>query len=498
MNSKKLLTRLLAVILTGSMLLAACAESKDNTAKSPENASADNAGGIEETEAETEKRPDLPEITYDGSDFTILCCSNWSWWFGTDDFYAEEENGEPVNDAVFRRNMIIDERYNVKITELNNMGSAKGGTNVGGKYIRTAVTADDPAYDASLMAAYEVSKLAYENYVIDLNSLRYLDLTNPWWDQKANSDLTIRGMMFYSTGDISTLDDGCTFCILFNKKLAEDYRMDNCYDLVNSGTWTIDKLVEMASSISEDLNGDGKFDDQDLYGFCIWQDSMMGMINAAGEHFCALNDDGDIELTLYNERTVDMFNKYYALVSDRTKAYSIYHNADSIESMFSNNQVFLYTRYLATVQAYRNMDADFGILPYPKYDETQNGYFSTIAPYGCSFICVPLIVRDEDMSAIILEDTAFESVKTVTKAFYDITLQGKLVRDDDSSAMLDIIYGNRVFDLGLFYAVGDLNEGIMDCFRFYRSDLASLVAKKEKSAMRTLDKINEAFAAVTR
>lgn len=458
--------------------------------------------GTDTTQAASEttvtNAPELPERDYGGESFDILTAGNWdNNWTEIYDFMAEEETGEPVNDAVYRRNRAVEEQFNVVINEINHMGSAVGGTGKGAEFIKKSVLAGDNAYDASLMGAYDVSTLAYNGYILDLASdVPYLDLTNEWWDQKANSDLSMNGKMYYTTGDISTLDNDCTFCILFNKGMVDTYKLDNPYELVRSGEWTLDKYIEMCSSVSGDLDGNSVYDENDLYGMCIWQDSMMGVINAAGEKFCSINKDGELELTLYNEKTLDVFNKYMAYVSDRTQVYSIYHSPDKIEAMFANDQVMFYTRYLCIIKKYREMETDFGILPYPKYDESQDSYYSTIAPYGCSFICVPKVVSDVEMSGIILEALAYESVSTVTPAYYDITLEGKMIRDDESSEMLDIILGNRVFDLGLFYQVGGYNEQIMNLFRNNKTDFTSMYETYKNSALAKLDEINAAFAEV--
>ena len=497
MNAKRLTAGALLTLLLASAL-SACGEAA--SAPNADTAAPGNDTAVTE-EAETEPPrlyPDVPEKDYSGKTFTILSAGNWdNDWTEIDDFYAEAENGEPINDAVFSRNTTVEELLNVKIEEINNMGTSKGGTGKGAQFIKKSVMAADCAYDASLMGAYDCSTLAYTGYLMDLNSeVPYLNLKNVWWDQKANADLTMNGKMYYSTGDISTLDNDCTFCILFNKNMLNTYDMESPYELVNSGKWTLDKFISMASDISQDLNGDSKFDENDLYGFCIWQDSMMGMINAAGGKFCSINEKGELELSLNNERNTDMITRYMELAFDRQKSYSIYHSPDVIETMFANNQVLFYSRYLCIIKKYRSMETDFGLLPYPKFDEAQEKYYSTIAPYGCSFICVPSVVADAEMTGVVLEALACESLYTVTPAYYDITLEGKMMRDDESSAMLDIILGNRVFDLGLFYQVGSYNEEIMNLFRNNKKDFTSMCEKFEKKALKTLDEINTAFAEV--
>ncbi|NLE12636.1 MAG: extracellular solute-binding protein [Clostridiales bacterium] len=488
----------LTLLLLAAMLIATFAACGGTEGAASVTTTAASDTEVTEVTTEAEILPELPEADYEGADFTILTAGNWSIeWTEIDEFFAEDETGEPVNDAVYRRNRLVEDQFNVSIVEINKMGNSIGGTNKGMQFIITSVLAGDSAYDASHMGAYDVSTLAYQGYIRDLNEVPYIDLTKPWWDQKANEDLEMRGRMYYSTGDIATLDNDCTFCILFNKKLIEDYEFDNPYELVRDSGWTIDKMVEMATSISQDLNGDGIHDENDLYGFCIWQDSMMGIIHASEEKFCSINNDGDLVLTLNTEKSLNAFEKYIKLAYDRNVAYSIYHSKDAIETMFANDQVLLYTRYLCIIKKYRNMDTDFGLLPYPKYSETQDKYFSTIAPYGCSFICVPMVVKNEEMSGAVLESMAYESVDTVTAAYYDITLEGKMMRDEESSAMLDIILGNRVFDLGLFYQVGTYNERIMDLFRQNNKDFTSMYAKHEASALAKLDEINAAFEAVS-
>ncbi len=436
---------------------------------------------------------------FGGKTFDILTAGNWANdWTEIFEFTAEEENGEPINDAVYARNMAIEERFNVDIVEINHMGSTGGGgTGAGAKFIEKSVMASDCAYDASLMGAYDVSTLAYNNYLMDLASeVPHVDLTKPWWDQKANLDLAMRDKMYYTTGDISTIDNDCTFCILFNKSLINKYDLENPYQLVHDGKWTIDKFIEMASTLSQDINGDSKFDENDLYGLCVWQDSMMGMVNAAGGKFAAVNAAGELELTLNTERNQTMFAKWIELANNHNVAYSLYHSGDNIETMFANDQVMFYTRYLCIIKKYRNMDTDFGLMPYPKYDEAQTEYFHTVAPYGCSFMCVPAVVEDVDMTGRVLEAMACESMYTVTPAYYDITLEGKTLRDDESSEILDIILGSRVFDLGQFYQIGGYNEEIMNLYRNKKTDFVSMVEKREKTAIKKLADINEAFAAV--
>lgn len=176
---------LLLVTLLGT---AACGSSGDGTAvtDAPEQTTA-----AETEPAETRLHDNVPDKDFGGKTFDVLTAGNWNnTWTEIYDFQAEEENGEPINDAVFKRNLTIEERFNVEIVEINNMGSDKGGTGKGAKFIEKSVMASDYAYDASSMGAYDVSTLSYKGYLLDLASeVPNLDLTQPWWNRRQTAIL---------------------------------------------------------------------------------------------------------------------------------------------------------------------------------------------------------------------------------------------------------------------------------------------------------------------
>ncbi|MBO5671193.1 MAG: hypothetical protein J6S41_06555, partial [Clostridia bacterium] len=253
-----------ALLLAALLATASCGDAGDTPAVT--DAAVDTAA-TETEAADTRLHDAVPDQDFGGKTFDILTAGNWTnEWTEIVEFTADEENGEPINDAVYQRNLAIEERFNIDIVEINHMGvDNDGGTGKGAKYIEKSVMASDFAYDASLMGAYDVSTLAYNGYLLDLASeVPHIDLSNPWWDQKANTDLAMKGKMFYPTGDISTIDNDCTFCMLFNKNLLNTYDMEDPYQLVRDGKWTLDKFIEMASQVSGDINGDSKYDENDL------------------------------------------------------------------------------------------------------------------------------------------------------------------------------------------------------------------------------------------
>lgn len=488
MVKKIILSVSIVCMLVISIVITSCSDNADG--KSTHVTTNNEISDDTTADLELIESPDIPDnANFDGHEFVILLTGNWTF----NDFEATEINGDLINDEIFMRNSTIEEKYNIKIKPLNEV--VEGTTNGNGPgftKINQSVAAGDYAYDAALIGAYDVSKLAYNGLLSDLNSFPYIDLTKSWWDQKANEDLSIKGIMYYTTGDISMLDNDCTYCVLFNKEMIEDFSMDSPYELVKNNKWTIDKFIEMGKQVSADINGDGKHDQNDLYGLLIWQDSMLGMISAAGEKVATVTDDG-IELTLNTDRVFTMLEKYMTLAFDKTLTFSMYHLGDHATNMFSNNQILLYTRYLKAASWFRDMETDFGILPYPKFDEHQDRFNTNIHAYGTSFLCVPSLVMNVERTGVIIEALAYESQKTITPAYYEKTMTGKYFRDEESADMLDILLSTRVFDVGLYYQVGGYNEQLMNLLRNYNTDFASMFAKYEMIALDDIAKINAAY-----
>ena len=103
-----------------------------------------------------------------------------------------------------------------------------------------------------------------------------------------------------------------------------------------------------------------------------------------------------------------------------------------------DHQIVGLTQLIQLVPKMREMDSDFGILPYFKYDEAQQNYYTTIGSWHSVFLGVPTGPQDLERTGIITEVLASESYD-LTEAYYDKTLKGKTTRDEESSASLDVI-----------------------------------------------------------
>ena len=153
---------------------------------------------------------------------------------------------------------MMEERYNCKISSFD-YNAENGLTyhdNIS-KHIETIVMAGDNNYAFMLIQGYSTCKLAVNGILTDLYQKEHLALDMPWWDQKANENLTVMDTLFYTTGDISTADNDATCTVLFNKVVATNYNLPDMYETVKDGKWTLDLFLSLSEETSVDLNGDG-------------------------------------------------------------------------------------------------------------------------------------------------------------------------------------------------------------------------------------------------
>ena len=151
-----------------------------------------------ETEAPVEE-PDLPNVTFDGAEFLFYQwdIERWRIW---NDLAVEEENAEPINDAVFRRNLKISEKYDVTIR------AQTDAYDVYQDNVRKSVYADDPLYDVCISMGHNIAHMYQNDLFYDLYDIPYLDFSRPWWDGNSIESFTMRGYLPFAVSDLVILD----------------------------------------------------------------------------------------------------------------------------------------------------------------------------------------------------------------------------------------------------------------------------------------------------
>ena len=493
-----MLKKLIFILMFTAIMLSvfSCAENTNNNENSQIN--------VNETSSETDETssddniseqvkilPDLPDADFEGYEFKIYSkgpvYNEWS----SQDIAAEEEMGEPINDAVYKRNRYIEEKYNVSITEIPSVGGDMVNA------VRQSVAAGDNSYDAVVPNMYDQATLAAGGNLIDLRQVPHMDLSQKWWDPKANTDLTMGNRLFFTVGDLFIMDNDATWLVIFNKELIKDLALENPYDIVRNNQWTFDKLLDMCKGVSKDLNGDGVMDRNDFYGNVSQGENMTAYYLASGESYVK-KDENDLPFTAMDtERSVSVIEKIYDLMYDNTVSYNYWDLSDNepfkiTQQMFENNQAVFKITALQLVIRMRNMETNFGIIPMPKYDTIQQEYAHYVHPTS-SALSIPVTNHNLDRTGVILEALAAESYYTVRPAYYEISINGKFLRDEESIEMLDIILESRVFDLAMCFGWGGLGGVLEEMYRPKNRNFVSTYERRKDSYERAIERTVGSF-----
>ena len=448
---------------------------------------------------------EVAKLGYAG-DYRILVSGNYAW----NDFYSGDLPAEPtvVDQAIYERNETIKAHYGVNLISEDVtafQSTPTPGSGPGFQKIQTANMSGTPICDAASIATYDVAALAQYGALWNLTTVPYIDLTKDYWDQKANLDLSVMGKIYYTTGDIGVVNNKVTHAILFNKDMVDSYGLENPYDIVHANNWTLEKFTELVRKVGEDKDNNSIYNENDLYGLLTWNDPMVAILSSSGEKIAGVNAKGEIEYMLNNPRVVDLYDKFTDLVFDFAHSYNYqYDSAAGVgtsssvwntnrDNIFNGSRAVFYLNTVATIERHRDSDVDFGVLPYPKLDAAQADYGHGVSPYHSQFICVPLIVNDLTRSGLVLEYLAAKGQEIVRPAYYDVTLEGKSIRDMESAAMLDIIFASRVFDIGAYFDIGGTKTEIGRMF-VTRKNITNIDASLGQAAKNAITKLNDAYS----
>ena len=503
------LKRTMAVLIALLMLvptLASCSdntppETKETTAQQETSQTAESTdASADESETEDERiKPNIPESAdFGGDDITFLHWYNPAWTETvrqSRDIYAEGITGEAINDAVYNRNVKIEDAYKVKIA-LQLEQSTDIASMVGQQ-----VTAGDSTYDVVYQILSAAPALIQKSYFHNLFNVPNIDLEKPWWDQNSISSLSTMGILPLVSTSINVNDKDATAALAFNKTIAENNQLEDLYTLVREGKWTYDKLTEMAEATYNDSNGDGTMTPDDVYGFLGGRDVIDSLYHGSGSQFITKNENDEFVFTFGTERDVDVISKGIDIVNS---SWYFNHHAWKDQSDILYRQIFetghglFFWMRLDDVTNMRAGDADFGIIPIPKYEEAQDKYYSLVSQHTTGLMSIPITCAGDELSEVgmVLEALAAESHYTLIPEYIETSLKTKNSRDAESADMLDIILGNRVFDPMNVYSFANFGDAIMDAADANNKDMASLIKSKEKLVNKSIEKVLKAVSAV--
>ena len=449
---KKQLCLVLAVLMLLS-IMTACADSGDEQPDAVETTTpapgADTPGDATETtpapEETTPATPDnLPaDLKYNNEQIDFL-----AWKQGVIEYYADEQNGDAVNDAIYYRNMTVEERLGVTL-EFNEI---KGNSSAFQEYcqtVMTAVNAGDNSYDALACYLRSAGVLTLQHGLEDLLAVDYVDFTQPWWPASLTELNTVNDKLFFMSGDIATSLLYQMMFMIYNTQLGTDLALEDPQALALEGKWTQDKLLTMATGAYADLDTSGDKTETDQYGLFSYQHPNLDIFYmGAGLNYIDPTDSGELVLAddILSEKSYGIIDKLNNIFYNSNDGFFTKSVSDTSVLMAGTSLFYNITGQLLT-QTFYNSEMSYSILPAPKYDEAQASYLTPVA-FTHSMYCIPVSAKNADMSGAVLECMASEGYRQVTPALFESSFKYKYSKGENDAKIFEMIRSGVVFDIG--------------------------------------------------
>ncbi len=451
--------RLLALLLSALMAtsVAACAgggETVETTA-----APASTTAPADETTipAETELTPDLPEIKFDGTQLVFACRPRDATNYKARWLIADEMNGDIINDAVFERNTYIEEKYGVELVFVENDSP--------NKLVSTGVMAGDDEYDVMYEKFKNTGTIALNGHLYDIADFGYANYDNPWWDSNSVEGMSYNGRLYAVVCDISLMACRALRGVIFNRDLVREYQMEDPYQLVKDNKWTLDQMVSMLMQVSSDLDGNQVMDDADRYGMLTETGSNSNAYYLTIASGVKLFEKNGTEVTqaFMNEKTMTILEKCATFMNDKavTRSYNDL-TPDSDGKWFYGRKLFAADHFLFLNNSVgqfdefnaAGMESEYGILPQPKYDETQDRYYHPL-DRETTCLSIPASNQADDLEriSILLEDMAYKSSKTILPAYYDNVIALRRARVPEVAEMVAIMKNSIYYDISTLFTL---------------------------------------------
>ncbi len=342
-------------------------------------------------------------------------------------------------------------------------------------------------FDVVLNRLDYMTNQAVEGGLVNFYDLEKLDVSDPWWDKNIVESFTFYGNKLYAlAGDINYYDDYAVQALFMNQRICEELGYELPYQLVRDGKWTFDEFNKMVKGSSQDLNGDGQVTiTDDVIGYVNHNGAMLHMVFMFDQKPTITESDGSIMIN-NSEAMINAVDILYRFLNENGT--DVYINTSGIEYTlaFPEGRVFFFAEMIGAIGGYREMVDDYSVLPMPKGDESMSEYRAYVSNGWTTSYAIPNTNTDIERSATILDTMCAASTDTVMTALYDVMLQSKLIRDEESQEMLEYIFASKCYDISGDLAWGNGLTGIYlglskKSTNTFVSDMDSRLAANEKA-----------------
>lgn len=431
---KNIISLILAVLILTSSAVG-CSEKIPNETKSEPTAesSVQSNESAAEDDGSTHYYTDQAAVDYEGWELFIAGRPLNSSCFNV--ITVEDLTGDVFVDAVYNREIAVQDKFNIEITEIPVANVTDALTN--------SVSSNSGDYSLGYMLLTDELGLFANNVCIGVSDMPVLDLTKPYWDQGAIEDLSINGKMYYGLCDIGFGHYESSIVMFYNGVLLNNNQLDSPYDLYKEGKWTLDAMQHMLEVVSNDDNGDGKMKEgDDTFGFVGRTAKFQPPLAASGLNIVVWDPEtNECTLDLTSDEIIAIGDKINAMLFDENIAIQ---DGDEASAMFKSGKALFYCALLGDYNKMRDTEDDYGIINWPSLTENTKGRMYTVNPEA---LFIPSDCRDPERLATVMEALNAYTYDYVIDDYVEKAVIGKGARDKQSAEIIREHFYVRAYDL---------------------------------------------------
>ena len=488
------------LFLLAALLLTSC--SSADTTETTETASSETTASV--TEAETEplfESDDLPDTLDFGGETMGVYVGNYNDAYYAD-LYSAEETGNRFSDSIYHMLKGVEERLNIKLEYIDDQFTYSE-ISAHTKRVTSAIMAGDDTFDLIIGATNFSAVVNDGEYFMNLADLPYVDLEKPWYNQSVIENMP-SDYIFSTLGSFSIANVKNAFGIFFNQSLLNTMDIDvDLYQMVDDGKWTLDALTALVKDTYIDLDGDMQKSAQDQYGMTFGDSNkFLGLLPAFDIKMFEKTDDG-YAFTYNSERAASAVTHMCDWVHATNDVASVKGNNDNeaegwmissgggnyVSKIFMEGRALFSASLIADAQSIvAGIDFEYGLLPYPKWDETQQNYQTTLQ--RAAHALIPTTANAESASALF-EALSSATYRTLIPEYFEVTLKTRYAQDNDTSRMYDLIANSIYYEPGEIFGtqMGSPSALFKEAINKNTPNWASIMKANEKKLMNQIAEI---------
>lgn len=426
-----------------------------------------------------------PELDCGGETFTIL--NNTTNWGFTTDIIVESPTGDILKDTIYACNMEVEENFNVDLKSDEQLITDAN------KLFINSVLAGDDVYQLTLTPCTVMAQENAFECAAELTQFETLALDMPWWDQSVTDaeHLVTGDELYFAANNISMLTFEDSMCLFMNEDMIENLGLEPLYDKVRDGSWTYDVFAEYCKA-AHSLNGDENYAFNEsgsaVYGLSTWKTGARALVIGMGNRVIVMSEDGTPKLGLENDRYYTSVERLALLHSTPGECLVINEGgARHYEDVFRVCRAMFTCAQLKASTKYRDMEDSYGIVPTPKFDASQERYYAHRTT-NVQLTAIPVTNPKPERAAVIADAMAFLANRDTLRVYWDVNMEHKQLRNEDSIEMLEIISECRTYEIGRAFGwTTALLDGMDTAVVAGRNEAASMVASHRDAIAAMID-----------